>query len=254
VLPGVRRAVESLMNKTPAEALLVIVAKAPIAGQVKTRLYSDLTPTAATDLYRCFLQDKTAEMGSLEGIDLAIAYTPEDSKRYFTEFSSNGLYLFPQNGKDLGERLNHIFMQKSAEGYGAIAIIDSDSPDLPKSIVQEAFEWLRSGRAEAVFGPCYDGGYYLVGLSEPRPELFRDVPWSTPTVLQKTLEIATKNNVKIKLLQRWNDLDTFEDLLTYYYKHKDAPPEGVWTGKKTFQYLACLENVSPERKQNGERH
>ena len=232
------------MNTASDKLLLVIVAKAPVPGEVKTRLYSDLSPAAATELYCCFLQDRIAEMGSLKGIDLAIAYTPEDSGAYFAAFASNGFDLFPQNGKDLGERLNNIFVQKSAEGYDAIAIVDSDSPDLPKSIVVESFELLTSDRTEAVFGPCYDGGYYLVGLREPHPELFRDIPWSTAAVLQKTLETAAKSAVKTKLLQHWNDLDTFDDLIEYYHKYKDAPPESVWTGNKTFKYLARLESIT----------
>ena len=135
-------------------------------------------------------------------------------------------------------------MQKSAEGYDAIAIVDSDSPDLPKSIVQESFELLTSGRTEAVFGPCYDGGYYLVGLRKPHPELFQTIPWSTAAVLQKTLDNAAKNAVKTKLLQRWNDLDTFEDLLEYYHKYKDTPPESVWTGENTFKFLARLDSIT----------
>jgi rSAM/selenodomain-associated transferase 1 len=232
------------MNSTLEKLLLVIVAKAPVPGEVKTRLYSDLTPAAATDLYRCFLQDRIAEMSSLKGIDLAIAYTPEDSEAYFAAITSNGFDLFPQNGKDLGERLNNIFVQKSAEGYDAITIIDSDTPDLPKSIIQESYELLTSGRAEAVFGPCYDGGYYLVGLCKPQPEMFQGIPWSTATVLHKTLEIAKRNAVKTKLLQRRNDLDTFEDLLDYYNKHKDKSPEVTWAGKKTFYYLSRLERIT----------
>ncbi len=128
--------------------------------------------------------------------------------------------------------------------YSLITIIDSDTPDLPKSIVQESFELLTSGRTEAVFGPCYDGGYYLVGLRKPHPELFRDIPWSTATVLQKTLATAKKNTVKTQLLQRRNDLDTIEDLLDYYHKHKDKPPEGAWTGEKTFRCLSRMERIT----------
>ncbi len=232
------------MNTALKKLLLVIVAKAPIPGMVKTRFYSDLTPEAATDLYCCFLQDKIIEMGSLKGIDLAIAYTPDDSEAYFTAFSSYGFSLFPQKGNDLGERLNNIFVKKSVEGYDVITVVDSDSPDLPKSIVQESFEWLTSGWTEAVFGPCSDGGYYLVGLRKPHPELFRDIPWSTATVMQKTLETAKKNSIKTKLLRYWNDLDTFEDLLAYYRKYKDTPPEGVWAGGKTFNYLEGIESIT----------
>jgi rSAM/selenodomain-associated transferase 1 len=232
------------MIKPPAKTLLVIVAKAPVPGAVKTRLCSDLTPATATELYCCFLQDRIAEMGALKGIDLAIAYTPADSKAHFAAFISNGFALFPQQGQDLGERLNSIFVQKSTEGYDAIAIVDSDTPDLPKAVVQESIDLLTSGRAEAVFGPCYDGGYYLVGLRRPHPELFRDIPWSTVTVLQKTLETAAKISIKTELLRYWNDLDTFADLLAYYHQYKDTPPESDWAGKKTFQYLAHLESIT----------
>jgi uncharacterized protein len=224
--------------------LLVVVAKAPVLGTVKTRLYSDLTPETATELYGCFLQDRISEMGTLKGVDLAIAYTPEDSRAYFTAFTSNGFDLFPQEGKDLGERLNNIFVQKATEEYDAVVIIDSDSPDLPKSIVEESFEILSSGRTEAVFGPCFDGGYFLVGLRNPHPELFQAIPWSTAVVLQKTLETAAKKGVKTKLLQPWNDLDTFEDLLAYFHKYKDAPPENAGTGNKTFEYLTRLESIT----------
>ncbi|MFC1813769.1 TIGR04282 family arsenosugar biosynthesis glycosyltransferase [Thermodesulfobacteriota bacterium] len=232
------------MDSAPDKLLLVIVAKAPVPGEVKTRLFTDLTPEEATDLYRCFLQDKIAEIASLKGIDLAICYTPVDSKEYFTAFTPNGFHLFPQSGKNLGERLNNIFVDKLAEGYNAISIIDSDSPDLPKSIVQESFHLLTTGQADAVFGPCYDGGYYLVGMRKSHPELFRDIPWSTPAVLQRTLESAAASAVKTKLLPRWNDLDTFEDLLAYYRKHKDKPPECTWTGGKTFRHLSRMKRIT----------
>ena len=103
---------------------------------------------------------------------------------------------------------------------------------------------LTSGRVDAVLGPCYDGGYYLVGLREPHPELFRDIPWSTAAVLQRTLETAEKNAIKTKLLQRWNDLDTFEDLIKYYHKYKNKPPDGSWAGEKTFNFLSRMASIA----------
>lgn len=233
------------MNNMRDKLLLVIVAKAPVPGDVKTRLYPNLTHEEATDLYRCFIQDRIAEIGSLKGIDLAISYTPDNSEGYFTDFTSNGFHLFPQRGKDLGARLHNIFEEKLAEGYDAISIVDSDSPDLPKSIVQESFQFLTSGQADVVFGPCYDGGYYLVGLREPHPELFRNIPWSTSTVLQKTLETAAKSSLHTKLLHWWNDLDTFEDLVAYYQKYRGKPQNrGNWAGSRTFDHLSGLECIA----------
>lgn len=226
------------------KSLLIIVAKAPVPGKVKTRLCTDLTAEAACDLYRCFLQDRVAEMSDLKNIDLSIAYTPRGSETHFAPFAAAGFDLFPQRGNHLGERLHNIFLQKWAQGFRSLVVIDSDSPDLPKSIVKKAFEWLKAGSADAVFGPCRDGGYYLVGLREPCPELFRNIPWSTSAVLQKTLEAAGKKGLKTKLLPPWNDLDTFEDLLGYYGKYRNCRPEGAWAGEKTFHHLSCLAEIN----------
>lgn len=226
------------------QALLVIAAKAPVAGGVKTRLCPALAPETARDLYRCFLQDRLAEMGALEGVDVSVAYTPADARDYFSGFAAGGFRLFPQRGNDLGARLSDIFQRKSAEGYAAIAVIDSDSPDLPRTIVAQSFKWLASGAADAVFGPCFDGGYYLAGLRRPRPELFQDIPWSTAGVLAKTLAIAAAGGLQTKLLSRWNDLDTFADLLGFYRRYKDHPPQSGWPGHRTFRYLSSLECIT----------
>jgi hypothetical protein len=244
MLPGVRRSMESVMDKTHENLLLVVVAKAPVPGQVKTRLIPHLTSAEAADLYRCFLEDRIIAMNSLRGVDLAIAYTPSDARGMFAPFSRNEFSLFPQKGKDLGERLSHIFEEKLADGYDAVSIIDSDSPDLPPSNVQESFKRLLSDQADVVFGPCHDGGYYLVGMRKPHPQLFCDISWSTETVLANTLETAKKMGVKTNLLPWWNDLDTFEDLILFYNKYKNQSFQTNWPGKKTFGYLARLRRIN----------
>jgi rSAM/selenodomain-associated transferase 1 len=225
------------------EKLLVIVAKQPVPGQVKTRLFPKLSPSAASDLYRCFLQDRIQEVSSFNGVDRAIAYTPEDAEEAFVSLALKGFELFAQQGKHLGERLNNIFLEKLAQGYKAVSIVDSDSPDLPKSIINESFELLLSRQADIVLGPCYDGGYYLVGMRKPYPELFQNVPWSTENVLSVTLEKAKKIGLKVKLLSIWNDLDTFEDLVEFYNLYKDRLSLKDWAGSKTLSYLSRLENI-----------
>ena len=225
------------------EKLLVIVAKQPIPGRVKTRLFPKLSPGAAADLYRCFLQDRIKEVSSFTGVDRAIAYTPEDAKETFVSLASDGFKLFAQQGKHLGERLNNIFLEKLSQGYKAVSIVDSDSPDLPKSLINESFELLLSRQADIVLGPCYDGGYYLVGMRKPHPELFRNIPWSTENVLSVTLEKAKKMGLNVKLLSIWNDLDTFEDLVEFYNMYKDRLLSKDWLGSKTLTYLSRLENI-----------
>jgi len=225
------------------EKLLVIVAKQPLPGQVKTRLFPKLSPAAAAGLYRCFLQDRIQEVNNLNGVDRAIAYTPEDAREAFSSLALEGFELFAQQGKHLGERLNNIFLEKLSKGYKAVSIVDSDSPDLPKSLINESFELLLSRRTDIVFGPCYDGGYYLVGMRKPHPELFRDIPWSTENVLSVTLEKARKMGLNVKLLSIWNDLDTFEDLVEFYNMYKDRLLSKDWAGSKTLSYLSRLGKI-----------
>ncbi len=238
------------MMKAQEKLLLVVVAKAPQPERVKTRLFPKLTPEEATRLYRCFIQDRMKEIGLLRDIDLAISYTPADSKEFFTRFKSNGFQLFPQRGKDLGERLHNIFVDKLQQGYQAVSIIDSDTPDLPRAIVQQSFQLLGSDGVDAVFGPCHDGGYYLVGMRKPHPELFQDIAWSTETVLQETLQKAETFGIRAKLLKRWNDLDTFEDLLEYYHQYKDKQPGQNWAGCETFNFLSRMKRIRQKGNKN----
>ena len=226
------------------EKLLVIVAKEPVPGKVKTRLFPKFSPAVAADLYRCFLHDRIQEVSTLNGVYRAIAYTPENARETFMTLALDGFELFAQQGKHLGERLNNIFLEKLSQGYKAVSIVDSYSPDLPKSLIEESFELLLSKRADIVFGPCYDGGYYLVGMRKLHPELFRDIPWSTENVLSATLEKARKMGLNVKLLSTWNDLDTFEDLIEFYNVYKDRPLSKDFAGSKTFSFLSQLEKIN----------
>lgn len=238
------------MMKSNSKLLLVVVAKAPQPEKVKTRLYPNLTPDEAAHLYRCFIADRIKEISLLEDIDLAISYTPAESRDFFTRFISNGFQLFPQRGQDLGERLHNIFADKLREGYCAVSIIDSDTPDLPRTIVEDSFKLLVSDGVDTVFGPCHDGGYYLVGMRKPHPELFQNIAWSTETVLDDTLATAEASGLRVGLLKRWNDLDTFEDLLEYYHKHKNRLSDRNWAGCETLNFLSRLRRI----KQKGDRN
>jgi rSAM/selenodomain-associated transferase 1 len=231
------------MDLKQEKLLLVVVAKAPVAGEVKTRLVPHFTAAEAADLFRCFLQDRIREMSRLKGIDLAVAFTPADARKTFASIASNGFQLFAQKGESLGQRLRNIFIDQLALGYDAVSIIDSDTPDLPAAVVEQSFQILVSDEADAVYGPCDDGGYYLVGMRQPHPELFEDIPWSTRFVLKITLDRAHGLGIKTRLLPGWNDLDTVEDLMDYYVRHKRQPPDQQWPGKNTFKYLSQIESV-----------
>ncbi|MEE8397525.1 MAG: TIGR04282 family arsenosugar biosynthesis glycosyltransferase, partial [Desulfobacterales bacterium] len=198
---------------SPAKDILVVMAKAPVSGQVKTRLCPPLSPGQAAAIYDCFLKDRLREMSDLAGCDRAIAYMPQTAMSRFETYANGSFDIFPQRGNDLGNRMHNIFVDRFREGFVGVVIIGSDSPDLPKSIITESFQRLSCGKTEVVIGPATDGGYYLVGMKRIYPELFADVPWSTDKVLTTTLEIARSLGLRTDLLPEWSDIDTYHNLL-----------------------------------------
>lgn len=231
------------MDRSINRALLVVVAKQPLPGKVKTRLSPQITLDDAAALYRCMLDDRLEEVGRLEGIDLAIAFTPAGARDAFLPLARNGIALFAQRGGDLGERLHNIFIDTLSAGYQAVSIIDSDSPDLPAATVAESFRLLLAKEADVVLGPCHDGGYYLVGMCQPHPELFTGIQWSTAEVLPATLKKAAGIGVTTELLSWWNDLDTFEDLVVYYKKYQGEINVNR-RGGKTQAFLSALKSIN----------
>ena len=192
---------------------LILFAKNPIPGRVKTRLSPPLEPDDAARLYRCMLEDVAVKTAQLTGIDKYLYYEGEaDSLGYFEE-KAREMICRPQQGDGLGEKMAAAFRQLFAEGYGAVAIIGSDSPDLPRSYIEDAFGRMENGGCDAVFGPTEDGGYYLVGMTHFRHELFRDIPWSSDLVLRRSLEHAADSGISAALLPPWHDVDRAVDLM-----------------------------------------
>jgi len=191
---------------------VAVMAKVPGLAPVKSRLHPALPPDRATGLYRCFLLDRLDALGALDGVEGVVAFTPPDAAAAMAALAPPGLRCVPQRGRDLGERLAGLLAGLLDEGRRAALAIDSDSPTLPMEYVLEATRVLDAGEADVAIGPCDDGGYYLIGLRAARPELFTDVPWSTPRVLPVTLARASRLGLKIRLLPSWFDVDTEQDL------------------------------------------
>jgi rSAM/selenodomain-associated transferase 1 len=207
-------------------ALLIIFAKEPRPGRVKTRLSPPLSPEEAAQLYHSFLQDILEEMARVPAVRLALAFSPPGAQGFFRSQAFPGADLFPQEGADLGERMARAFARGFAEGFGPVLLRGSDVPDLAAAVVSEAREVLAAGQAEVALGPCPDGGYYLVGLSEPQPSLFQGPAWSSGTVLTDTLRLARELGLRVHLLPPWTDIDTSADLLAFLHRPRSAPEPG----------------------------
>jgi len=191
---------------------LIIFAKQPAPGEVKTRLSPPLTAEAAAELYACMLQDTLTMAQSLAGITPFIFFRESsDAAGYFAAVAP-GINAEPQQGRDLGERMRRAFAALFARGFREIAIIGSDSPDLPAEYIFEAFTQLEFEHTDVVFGPAADGGYYLLALKRVWDELFIDIPWSSAAVLAASTEKAKDAHLGVALLPPWYDLDTPADL------------------------------------------
>jgi rSAM/selenodomain-associated transferase 1 len=188
------------------------MAKVPVPGGVKTRLCPPLRPEAAAALARCFLQDRVDQVAGLPGADRLVAFAPPEREAELAALLPAGVRRVPQEGADLGSRLDRLLTGLLAEGYAGAAAIDADSPSLPTAYLAEACRVLAAGAADVVVGPCDDGGYYLIGLARPAPELFAAMPWSTPAVLGETVARATRLGRRLARLPPWFDVDRAEDL------------------------------------------
>lgn len=191
---------------------LVVMAKAPVAGAVKTRLVPPLSLEEAADLYRCLLLDLLENIAAFKGADLYVAFTPEAAASLFQKIVPPGFVCFPQRGQDLGERMADIFENLFERGYERIVVIGSDLPVFPSSFLNAAFRALAGSRSHVVLGPSRDGGYYLIGLGGFVPEIFTGIPWETEQVLDATRRQLSRIRIEPVLLPEWFDVDKVEDL------------------------------------------
>jgi hypothetical protein len=201
---------------TPHQTALVIFAKAPIPGQVKTRLCPPLTPDEAATLHGSFVLDtlertKIAAAKLTLPIDRYLACAPSATHVFFKIMEERqGVKLIDQVGDDLGGRMNQAFATLFERGYRQVLLIGTDVPTLPLDHFKQALTSLENH--DLVLGPAIDGGYYLIGLKRPIPELFVDIPWSTDQVLRLTQEKAVRLGLTTALLDPWRDVDTLADL------------------------------------------
>lgn len=186
---------------------LTVMAKAPRVGMVKTRLSPPLTLEEAAALNIQFLRDTTENIATVAGGAGLISYTPVGDESLFDGLLPETFALVPQRGHSFGERLLAAAEDILAIGYGAVCLIDSDSPTVPTAAYAHAVEALHQPGDRVVLGPSDDGGYYLIGLKQARREPFERITWSTASVLTETLERCVEAGLEVVLLPTWYDVD-----------------------------------------------
>jgi len=200
------------MNLVREPVAVAIMAKAPRAGEVKTRLCPPLSLADAAELYSRFLLDKIEQVRSLKATSFAIAFAPAEARAFFEKVAP-GFVLVGQRGADLGERLANSLGEFLDGGYRGVLAIDSDTPTLPLGFLQHAIDLVMRPEIDVVLGPTEDGGYYLIGLRTVHRELFEAMAWSTNQVLGETVRRSDAKGLRVAYLPVWYDIDTPDDLV-----------------------------------------
>ena len=160
---------DSVLRSSGSDRVLAIMAKAPRPGAVKTRLASSLSPTAVTAFYQCLLDDTLALARSLGEVEVAIM-CPESDVNELAQLTGNEVSVVAQKGEGLAAGLTSVFAHFAQDHQRRTIAFNSDSPHLPRAVLEDAFEMLAAH--DLVVGPTRDGGYYLVGAKTPHPTLF----------------------------------------------------------------------------------
>jgi rSAM/selenodomain-associated transferase 1 len=186
-----------------------ILCKTPIAGLSKTRLSPPLRPEECAGLSACFIRDLAVTIDALtlaDDVTGYAVYTPVGSEARLEALLPPGFRLLSQSDGDLGDRLLSATVDLLNAGHDGAILVNSDSPTLPLQILRDAVRAVRRGDS-VVLGPALDGGYTLVGLSDPHAHIFADIPWSTPQVHRLTVERAREIDLPVINVAQWYDID-----------------------------------------------
>jgi alpha-1,6-mannosyltransferase len=201
------------LRRRSADTLIVFV-KEPRPGAVKTRLLPALDPRSAAELYRALAEEEIRGTVPLSGEYTRLFFhAPPASPEAMTAWLPGETFL-AQRGDDLGARMSAAFDEAFRRGARRAAVIGTDVPWVHRGLVAEAFSALE--HHDVAVGPTSDGGYYLLALDRPRPELFRGIAWSTPSVLASTLERAATLGLRVRRLPELPDIDTIDDLRRHW--------------------------------------
>ncbi len=238
---------------------LVLMAKVPYPGTCKTRLCPPLEPREAARLYTCFLQDLARELAAWRGdADVIVAWTDRDRRQADSPeptageeppellrdlFSDPRFRFMRQRGDSLTERMENVFATLFAEGHRAVVMRNSDSPHLPLSLLDQAFEALEERPGRVVLGPDLDGGYYLVGGDRDMAGVFPTV-MSTASVLEQTMAGAERAGRDAYLLPEFLDVDTPDDLAMFWLEFGPRADVRHWATWKELEGHPAIDRLA----------
>jgi len=216
---------ETAVRSSGRDRVLVIMAKAPRPGEVKTRLAPSLSPAAVTNFYCCLLDDTLALARSLGDVEVAIMCPVSDVNELVrlssSEASGSEVTVVAQKGEGLAAGLTSVFAHFAEGRQRRTIAFNSDSPHLPRSVLEDAFDTLAAH--DVVVGPTHDGGYYLVGAKASHPTLFASDGMGTSSALERLLSRARALELSVGFAEAFYDIDVADDLTRLAEELRLAP-------------------------------
>ena len=218
---------------------LVIMAKAPRPGAVKTRLAPSLSSEAVTDFYCCLPDDTLTLARSLSDVEVAIMCPCSDVSE-LSQLAGNKASVVAQQGEGLVAGLTSVFAHFAEDRQRRTIAFNSDSPHLPRSVLEDAFETLAAH--DVVVGPTHDGGYYLVGAKASHPKLFAGDGMGTSSALERLLSRARALELSVGFAAPFYDIDVADDLTRLAGELRLAPTRAPRTARwlKEWKLVAAL--------------
>jgi uncharacterized protein len=223
----------TLLSKSRDDALIpdkrcvLLFVKCPVKGMVKSRLAKDIDEDLVLSLYKHFVLDLLKTLGTT-GYPLRICFFPPDAFGKVSAWLGKGYSYLPQKGKDLGERMKNAFLEIFSSGFTRVLLIGSDIPDLTSSTIDEAFDL---EHFDAVIGPSFDGGYYLIGFKQNTftSAAFGNIHWGSDRVFGETMALLLGKRYAVRVLPEKRDIDRLEDLRAFaeYNRETESADSGT---------------------------
>lgn len=237
---------ETVVRSSKSDRVLVIMAKAPRPGTVKTRLASNLSPDEVAAFYCCLLEDTLTLARSLDDVDVAIM-CPNSDVNALMQLAGNNASVVAQKGEGLAAGLTSVFAHFAELQQQKTIAFNSDSPHLPQKVLKHAFEILDT--QDLVVGPTHDGGYYLVGAKTSHSSLFAHDGMGTSSALDRLLSRAGALALKVGFAEPFYDIDVVDDLARLNEELRLSPARAP----RTAQWLRERELASAQSRTSSEK-
>jgi len=230
------------------DSRILFFVKAPLPGMVKTRLAKDMGEQEAAELYKLMAEDALAALAA-SGRPVQVCFTPEDQGPAVARWLGAGRRYVPQQGSDLGRRMEHAFASAFASGARQAVLVGSDIPELKPEVLHAAFAALRE--TESVLAPAGDGGYTLIGFRREsfKPEAFHGMAWGGPDVFADTLSALEETGCQVTVLEELRDVDELADLQALYARGTCRPSRTMgWLERHAARYFDAATGAAPSCK------